>query len=245
MTPKRLVTQIRAFCRAHADPTRAARYAGYFKEGYDPYGVPAESLLSHKQALLDAHAPTLGLEGFLDAGDTLVESGKYEEASFAILLVAGLRDEFTPAAFDRVGRWLDTGIRNWAHADVLCGEVLSVFLSRGVVPFSRMARWRTASSKWRRRAVAVALVTLAKKGHDPEPLLEFVRALMEDEAREVHQGVGWFLRELWKRNPNAVESYLDEWKDRAPRLIFQYATEKMDAATKARFKRPRRTICYT
>ena len=34
-----------------------------------------------------------------------------------------------------------------------------------------------------------------------------------------------------------MEAFLFEWKDRAARLIFQYATEKMTAAAKARFRR--------
>jgi hypothetical protein len=33
-----------------------------------------------------------------------------------------------------------------------------------------------------------------------------------------------------------VEPFLLDWKDTAPRLIFQYATEKMTAADKARFR---------
>jgi 3-methyladenine DNA glycosylase AlkD len=60
---------------------------------------------------------------------------------------------------------------------------------------------------------------------------------MLDPDRVVHLGVGWFLREAWKVNPEPVEAFLLEWKDRAPRLIYQYATEKMTAAQKARFKK--------
>ena len=52
---------------------------------------------------------------------------------------------------------------------------------------------------------------------------------MMDPERVVQQGLGWFLRETWKKHPKAVEAFLLEWKDRSPRLIFQYATEKMPA----------------
>jgi 3-methyladenine DNA glycosylase AlkD len=60
---------------------------------------------------------------------------------------------------------------------------------------------------------------------------------MEDKERVVQQGVGWFLREAWKRDPAPVEIFLMEWKDTAPRLIFQYATEKMTAAQKKRYRK--------
>jgi 3-methyladenine DNA glycosylase AlkD len=60
---------------------------------------------------------------------------------------------------------------------------------------------------------------------------------MTDPEREVHQGTGWFLREAWKRKPEETEIFLLKWKDTAPRLIFQYATEKMTAEGKGRFRR--------
>jgi 3-methyladenine DNA glycosylase AlkD len=60
---------------------------------------------------------------------------------------------------------------------------------------------------------------------------------MLDQERVVQQGLGWFLREAWKRRPEVVEAFLLEWKDSAPRLIFQYATEKMTPENKARFRK--------
>jgi 3-methyladenine DNA glycosylase AlkD len=64
---------------------------------------------------------------------------------------------------------------------------------------------------------------------------------MSDEERVVQQGVGWFLREAWKKDRNAVEPFLAEWKDTAPRLIFQYATEKMSKTEKERFRADKRS----
>jgi len=59
-----------------------------------------------------------------------------------------------------------------------------------------------------------------------------------DAEKVVQQGTGWFLRELWKQSPALVEAFLHRHKEDAPRLIVQYATEKMTAAQKQRFKRP-------
>jgi 3-methyladenine DNA glycosylase AlkD len=60
---------------------------------------------------------------------------------------------------------------------------------------------------------------------------------MTDPEREVHQGTGWFLREAWKLQPAPTEIFLLKWKETAPRLIFQYATEKMTAEAKLRYRR--------
>jgi 3-methyladenine DNA glycosylase AlkD len=81
------------------------------------------------------------------------------------------------------------------------------------------------------------MLALLKTPADIGSLLDFLRPLMMDQERVVHQGAGWFLREAWKKDPKPVEAFLLEWKDKAPRLIFQYATEKMTPAARARFRR--------
>lgn len=69
------------------------------------------------------------------------------------------------------------------------------------------------------------------------PSILFVEKLMADPEREVHQGMGWFLREAWKISPAEVEAFLEKYKETAPRLIIQYACEKMTAENKLRFRR--------
>ena len=64
---------------------------------------------------------------------------------------------------------------------------------------------------------------------------------MMDPERVVQQGLGWFLREAWKKQPKPVESVPAGMERQAPRLIFQYATEKMTPAARARFRRAKAT----
>jgi 3-methyladenine DNA glycosylase AlkD len=85
--------------------------------------------------------------------------------------------------------------------------------------------------------VPVALIEVVRKGAAVAPLLDTVEPLMMDGERVVQQGVGWFLREAWKREPAPVEQILLRYKDSAPRLIFQYATEKMTPKARERFRR--------
>jgi len=47
-------------------------------------------------------------------------------------------------------------------------------------------------------------------------------------------------REAWKLRPEQVEQFLLKWKDTAPRLIFQYATEKMTAENKISFRKEKK-----
>lgn len=232
-----IVSEIRNFCAANADEKQAAKYSRYFKEGYDAYGISNDIWKRHELDFYKAYKDYLGLNGFLDLGGLLLESGKYEEASFAICSIKPFFRQFTVDTFHSIGGWLDGGIRNWAHTDVLCGEVLSQFFKNGVVSLSDMSYWRESPSKWKRRAVPVSMIVMLKITEDYDQLLNFIRPLMLDEERVVHQGLGWFLREAWKKKAEPVEAFLLEWKDSAPRLIFQYATEKMTPENKARFRR--------
>lgn len=172
----------------------------------------------------------------LDLGDLLWQSGKYELGFLAIAFVDAFKHEFRPATLERLGRWFALGVGNWAHTDVLCGT-LADFLTWEIVPLEAFGPWRLAPYKYQRRAVPVTLLALLKIRQEYTPLLDCLRALMVDKERVVQQGLGWFLREAWKRQPEAVEVFLLEWKETAPRTIFQYATEKMSPENKARFRK--------
>ncbi|HUV14740.1 MAG TPA: DNA alkylation repair protein [Acidobacteriota bacterium] len=232
---------IRAFCEANADEALVQKYSRYFTEGYDAYGLSKEVFLAQASDLAIELREKLTLEESLRLGDLLFASGKYEEASFALRITKAYESEFSPATFQHIGEWFEEGVRNWGHTDVLCGEVLSIFFKKGICGLDDLATWRDSSSKWRRRAVPVSMIEFLDSELEMTSLLEFIDPMMMDEERFVHQGLGWFLREAWKRQPQPVESFLLKWKDTAPRKIFQYATEKMTKEQKTRFRAKRRT----
>jgi 3-methyladenine DNA glycosylase AlkD len=237
-----LVLEVRSYCAAHADPKMATKWSRYFTEGYDAWGlVDGKHPFWNEQqeAWLTAFGD-LKIRGFLQAGELLFESGKYEEGAIAIRFLAKHREHLDAKSVPALGKWFAAGVRNWAHTDVLCGEVISPLLASGQVRMEALAAWRGSTLKFQRRAVPVAMLGLLKSKPDPRPLLEFIRPLMMDPERVVQQGLGWFLRETWKICPAPVEAFLLEWRNEAPRLIFQYATEKMPTAHRARFRREKK-----
>ena len=80
--PEDLASEIRAWCAAHQDPKQAGKWARYFREGYDAWGLLDKDhpiWNDKQQEWLESYAG-LGLRGFLKAGELLFQSGKYEEA---------------------------------------------------------------------------------------------------------------------------------------------------------------------
>jgi 3-methyladenine DNA glycosylase AlkD len=233
-----IADEVQAFGAANANPELVKKYSKYFREGYDAWG------LDHKDPQWNAHLDDwvarlheAGGTVYLEAADLLLPSPKYEDTSFAIRFAVEMRDGFTPAVFDRIGTWFAAGIRQWAHTDVMSSELLAPFIIDGVVPLETLVKWRESPHKYQRRAVPVTMVTLLKRRSDYKVMIEAIEPLMSDPEREVHQGVGWLLREIWKKDPKLIERFLAKHKETAPRLIFQYATEKMTPDQKARFKR--------
>ncbi len=235
MNTNELIKDIRQFCEENANPDLVVKYSRYFKEGYDAYGVNTQTFLAKVKELL--HTGNLDLNTLITAGNILVKSPKYEEPSFALLLLRGYKKQFDRGTFDTLGKWFELGISNWAHSDTACSELLSPMLEKGIIRLADFDTWRFSLRPFQRRAVPVSLIRSAKKCSDIHPYLCFIEVMMTDRERVVHQGLGWFLREAWKIHPEPVEEFLLKWKNDAARLIFQYATEKMTKEDRVRFRR--------
>jgi 3-methyladenine DNA glycosylase AlkD len=173
----------------------------------------------------------------LEAAPILMKGGMFEEISIILLLLDSLWKKFTPETFQEIEEWFSIGIYNWAHADTMGMFILPKFLDKKIVEMNDFSPWLNSPYKFQRRCVPVTLIKQIKKTRQVMPSILFVEKLMTDPEREVHQGMGWFLREAWKISPAEVELFLEKWKDTAPRLIIQYACEKMTAENKLRFKR--------
>jgi 3-methyladenine DNA glycosylase AlkD len=248
-TPERLVREIQQYCAAHADPKLATKYARYFTEGYDAWGLLDKNhpfFNERRDEWLERYR-RIGTDGFIEAGALLFATGKYEEGSIAINFLKQRLAELDEVAALALGRWFEAGVRNWAHTDVICGELLGPLLQDGRLTLKALAPWRESPPRFLRRAAVVAVIGLLgpwKKGQPAATaqravtrrLLAYVKPMMLDGERVVQQGLGWFLREAWKRDAATVEPFLLSFKDTAPRLIYQYATERMTAAGKARFR---------
>jgi 3-methyladenine DNA glycosylase AlkD len=157
--------EIIEFCLANSDDSIVNKYSRYFKEGYYGYGIDSKILESQKTKWLDSWKDEMTTDDYLNLGDLLMSTGKFEEASFAIQFIASKKDEFSIETFDRVGNWLENGIQNWATTDVLCMLVLSDLFTKIIEP-KDFINWTKSESKWKRRAVPVTFVEAIKKGYD-------------------------------------------------------------------------------
>lgn len=237
MTPEKLIKEIRHFCNANTNDENIVKYSRYFKDGFHGYGVPNVPLQEKAKELLKSK--TIDLKTILEAAPELIETNLYEESAIIQLLANGFGKEYTKDTFGIMSGWYAIGIHNWAHADVMGMYILPQFMKNGIVTYKDFEPWLTSPYKFQRRCVPVTFIKhfKANRQDDFMKYYKFLEPLMSDPEREVHQGMGWFLREAWKIQPEITEKFLMKWKDTCPRLIIQYATEKMDKEYRLRFRR--------
>jgi 3-methyladenine DNA glycosylase AlkD len=234
MNTLELIHEIRLYCNQKADPVSLQKYQRYFKGGYDGYGLNTTAINNKVRELLRDNG--ISIDTVIEAAPALMESGMYEETSFALLLLNEYGDDFSGEVFESIGKWFLIGINNWAHADTLGMYILPKFIAKNIIEFDDFVPWINSSFKFQRRCVPVTLLKSIKK-QNISTLLSLIKPLMYDSEREVHQGVGWFLREAWKENNSVVEEYLSAYKETAPRLIIQYACEKMSEEDRGKYRR--------
>jgi 3-methyladenine DNA glycosylase AlkD len=234
-----IYSEFKQYCEKNANEANRLKYQRYFVEGYDAYGLDQKSMEAERDRLWKLYGGSQINMG--DAGqlaEMLWPTGKYELMSFAIWMMRYFVKEFTPETFEMIGKWYDRYVINWAHSDIMSGDFMPLFLTKDIIPLQVYGQWMLAESRWRRRGCVVGLIKPVQQGKvKVTEALEVIRPAMLDEEKVVHQGLGWFLREAWMIEPTPVEAFLMEYKDRCARLIIQYATEKMDATGKARFKK--------
>ncbi len=230
---------IREFCHQNSDPEIIKKYQRYFKEGYDGYGIDDKLFKAQIEQWLEQWKDEMTINSYLELGDELMKTGRFDEKHVAIAFLKSMRAEFSGDTFQRIANWFDSGINNWATTDVLCMSVLSCMLQDKVIGFAEFTPWCESSSEWKRRAIPVALLELDKLTKEvtvekAAPLLEL---LILDKSEYVQKGIGTLMRELWKRYPVKVENFLMKWKDQCGRLIVQYSTEKMGKEYKKKFRK--------
>ena len=230
---KTIYKVIEKFCFDREDPVKAINNLRFFPEGYDAFGIDDEEIKVLRDRILEDFE--LSVDEIADLGRILFRTGKYEFGTLAILLIKKHRPRLTNYAYAAVKDWLDHGVENWAHADLLAFKILPVFFELELCDIQSFAAWRDSSSKWTRRAAVMCLNSI-KKALDTDVLLDFVLPLLQDKEKVVQQGIGIFLGELWNKANLPVEEFLSAHKDIMDPLVLKNACSRMPVS-KARLYR--------
>ena len=87
---------------------------------------------------------------------------------------------------------------------------------------------------WDRRVAVLATFALIRAG-ELGPTLRLAERLLDDPHHLIHKAVGWMLREVGKRDADALRGFLDARHKTMPRTMLRYAIERFPPAERRRY----------
>jgi len=125
---------------------------------------------------------------------------------------------------------LGQGMCRWGDVDTFACYLAGPAWREFQVPDELIHRWARSEDRWWRRAAIVCTVALNNKARggsgDTTRTLEVCRILVSDRDDMVVKAMSWSLRELSRRDPDAVRTFLLEYKVMlAPRVVREVNTK--------------------
>ena len=219
-----LTEEIIGETRRHYDAAKAESSKRYFREPIQSWGL---SMPQCKEIAANFYPRVKGnLPLTIEVIGELHRHGVFEVAVVGDYMLTKMKGRLTPGHFDTFDGWVDT-LSNWANTDSLCTGIIVETIRKDPRLVERLLDWTKSENRWRRRASAVSLVPIARKGDMLDDAFRIADRLMEDKDDMVQKGVGWLLKEASKKHPEEVRDYLLKWKPKTSALVLRYASEKL------------------
>lgn len=219
--------------QALADPQTAAQSAKFFKadEQVQFFGVPVPVVRQLERELFQQIKGQWTLAEAVSFGDQLLPDARQEAKLVGILLLARFEKSYEADLLATFKRWLAADYcANWALTDTLGTAAMPGLLQRFPALLPELMTWTAAENLWLRRAAAVALVPLARKGIYLEEAYATVERLAACPEDLLHKAVGWLLREAGKADAARLKTFLLEHGQKLARTSVRYAIERFPEA---------------
>jgi 3-methyladenine DNA glycosylase AlkD len=200
----RLYTSLTRRLRAMGSPARAEKEKSYQKSAWTHWGVPLPQMdVAIRDILKDA-----------SAGERLALARRlWREPVWDLKIVAGrlLNASSVPPTEPlwRFVRARMADLDGWAVADNLA-TVAARCLLADERRLDVVEGWVKSPHLWTRRAALVFTLPWTRDGRDPDRMLGWAGELASDREWFIQKAIGWWLRELSKRDAPRVRHFLAE-----------------------------------
>lgn len=225
--PNKATTVVAALLAA-VDPVKSAHYPKFFRTGKGEYGegdvfigvvVPTRRAIAKQYR----HLPLEQVARLLDHA--------YHECRMTALFIlidqyhrgdTTHRQAVVDLYFDKIER-----VNNWDLVDCSASKILGRYLSGRPKPEQRrtLGKLARADHLWRQRIAMVATWHFIQNG-EFQHTLRIAKRLLTHEHDLIHKAVGWMLREMGKRDEQALVQFLERNYANLPRTTLRYAIEK-------------------
>jgi len=133
---------------------------------------------------------------------------------------------------------LARGLDSWYGVDTFAPLVAGPAWREGQIPDSLIHRWARSKDLWQRRAALVCTVALNNKARggkgDAARTLAVCELLVADREDMVVKAMSWALRELAKRDPQAVQAFVQKHEDKLAARVKREVGNKLRTGLKNR-----------
>lgn len=188
--------------RSMRSPARAEREKSYQKSSWEHWGVSLPQMDIAIRGVLKDLSPV----------DRLAVSVRlWQQPVWDLKIVAArhLAGDSVPPT-ERLWRFVRArmpDLDGWAVADNLA-TVGSRCLLADPRRLDAVETWVRSRHLWTRRAALVFTLPWTRDGRDPERMLTWAAGLADDREWFIQKAIGWWLRELSKRDPARVRRFL-------------------------------------
>jgi 3-methyladenine DNA glycosylase AlkD len=226
-TAKSLIAQLKA-PQSDSEREKIRRYFKGDESGNKVIGVRMKRIFDLAKEYIDMP---------VDEIEKLLES-PYYEARMGAVSIMDFQARSKKTSDDRRKELFDLyierhdRINNWDFVDRAAPHVVGGYL----IDKPRDILYKLARSKnvWERRTAIVSTYYFIKSG-DVSDTFKIAAILLNDHHELIHKAVGSWLREAGGKDGKRLLAFLDKHTARMPRTMLRYATEKLNAETRAKY----------
>lgn len=217
---------IRQKLREKAKPDKVEILSSFFKTGKGQYaegdifiGVNVPDNRNVAKEFKSADFETL---------EELITSTIHEERLCALLILVQKFNKADKSEKDKIFDFYikhAKNINNWDLVDLSAPYICGPYLSDKNKDI--LYRLAVSDNMWERRISIVSTIWFIRKGN-LEDTTKIVTMLMNDRHDLIHKACGWMLREVGKKDLNALIAFLENYSRVMPRTMLRYAIEKLD-----------------
>ncbi|HVN76015.1 MAG TPA: DNA alkylation repair protein [Thermoanaerobaculaceae bacterium] len=217
-----LAARIEAELRRLADPERAEGAKRYLKSALEFIGVATPEFRRALRSALKA-GPPLDRATLLAAATRLWARPVFELRAAAVELLDTRAALLLPEDAALVERLIREA-RTWALVDTLAAHTAGSLAERFPELSATLDRWARDPDFWVRRAAMLALLgPLRRGGGDFERFARYADAMLGEKEFFIRKAIGWVLREVSKKRPELVASFLAPRMSRASGVTLREA----------------------
>ena len=124
-------------------------------------------------------------------------------------------------------------VNNWDLVDV-SAPIIGDFLISDPKHLDLLEKLSRSKNLWQRRTAMIFTFAFLRKGITG-PTVVIAENLLEDSHDLIHKAVGWMLREIGKRDPYLLKSFLKENAPYMPRTALRYSIERLPESERKRW----------